>query len=88
MTGSVFLRSSDMELHLTCSSLNNDDKLDAIGLVQGPPSLLVEVSVAEVPTMCVQQSEVVPEGKHIFKEGMLNWVSPPEKNSSSFCYTS
>ena len=36
-------------LCLTSPSLDNDDKLDAIGLVQGPPPLLVEVSVAEVP---------------------------------------
>ena len=36
-------------LSLTSPSLDDDDKLDAIGLVQGPPPLLVEVSVAEVP---------------------------------------
>ena len=46
---------------LTCSPLHDDDELDAIGLVQGPPPLLVEVGVTEVPTMCVQQSKVVPE---------------------------
>ena len=34
----------------TCSPLDDDDELDAIGLVQGPPPLLVEMGVAEVPT--------------------------------------
>ena len=48
-------------LTLTCSPLDDDDELDAIGLVQGSSPLLVEMGVPEVPAMCVQQSEVVPE---------------------------
>ena len=48
---------------LTCPALNDDDELDAVGLVEGPPALLVEVGVPEVPAVSVQQSEVVPGGK-------------------------
>ena len=48
-------------LTLTCSPLDDDDELDAIGLVQGSSPLLVEMGVPEVPAMCVQQSKVVPE---------------------------
>ena len=47
-------------LFLTSSSLDDDDKLDAIGLVQGPSPLLVEVSVAEVPAHRVEKAEVIP----------------------------
>ena len=47
-------------LSLTSPSLDDDDKLDAIGLVQGPPPLLVEVSVAEVPANWVEKAEVIP----------------------------
>ena len=45
----------------TCSALHYDDKLDAVGLIEGPPSLLVEVRVPEVPAQRVQQPEVVTE---------------------------
>ena len=55
-----FFFGSQVEI-LTCSSLHDDDELDAIGLVQGSPPLLVEMSVPEVPTMRVEQSKVVPE---------------------------
>ena len=48
------------QFDLTCSPLDDDDKLDAIGLVQGPPPLLVEVSVAEVPAHRVEKAEVIP----------------------------
>ena len=48
---------------LTCSSLDDDDKLDAISLVQGSSSLLVEVGMPEVPAHRVEQTEVVPEHK-------------------------
>ena len=51
---------------LTCSPLDNDDKLDAISLVQGSSSLLVEVGMPEVPTHRVEQTEVVPEHKFYF----------------------
>ena len=49
-----------LNLFLTSPSLDDDDKLDAIGLVQGPPPLLVEVSVAEVPAHRVEKAEVIP----------------------------
>ena len=52
--------------NLTCSPLDDDDKLDAISLVQGSSSLLVEVGMPEVPTHRVEQTEVVPEHKYDF----------------------
>ena len=45
---------------LTCNALDDDDELNSISFVQSPPALLVVVSMAEVPTRSVQQSEVVP----------------------------
>jgi hypothetical protein len=38
----------------TCSALNDDDELDAVGLVERASSLLVEVGVPEVPAQRVQ----------------------------------
>ena len=49
-------------LSLTSSSLDDDDKLDTIRLVQGSPALLVEVGVTEVPAQRVKDSEVISEG--------------------------
>ena len=45
----------------TCSTLDDDDKLDAVSFEQCSPVLLVVVSVSEVPARSVQQSEVVSE---------------------------
>ena len=66
--GKIYNRTLQTKYHfwslkLTCPSLNDDDELDAVGLVEGPPALLVEVGVPEVPAVSVQQSEVVPGGK-------------------------
>ena len=44
----------------TCPALYDDDELDAIGLIEGPPPLLVEVGVPEVPTHGVKETEMVP----------------------------
>ena len=52
--------------NLTCSPLDDDDKLDAISLVQGSSSLLVEVGMPEVPTHRVEQTEVVPDTQFLF----------------------
>jgi hypothetical protein len=49
--------------YFTCPALYNDDKLDAISLVQSPPVLLMEMSMSEVPPRSVQQPEVVPVQK-------------------------
>ena len=66
--GNIYNRTLQTKYHfwspkLTCPALNDDDELDAVGLVEGPPALLVEVGVPEVPAVSVQQSEVVPGGK-------------------------
>ena len=58
-------------LNLTCSPLDDDDKLDAISLVQGSSSLLVEVGMPEVPAVGIQQSEVVPKKNPFMSESYL-----------------
>ena len=55
----------------TCSPLDDDDKLDAISLVQGSSSLLVEVGMPEVPAVGIQQSEVVPKTTLFMSENYL-----------------
>ena len=51
-------------LKITCSALDNNDELDTISFVQSPPPLFMEMCVAKVPAMSVQQAEVVP-GRNI-----------------------
>ena len=59
----------------TCSALDDDDELDAIGLVQGSSPLLVEMGVTEVPTHWVQQTEVVSGHKFntLLRRVALDW---------------
>ena len=44
----------------TCHALDDDDELYSVSFVQSSPALFVVMSMTEVPTGGVQQSEVVP----------------------------
>ena len=79
----VSVLKSTLPSHPTCSPLDDDDELDAIGLVQGSSPLLVEMGVPEVPAMCVQQSKVVPETNPLVSKKSGTFLS---YDRSSLCY--